>query len=183
MVAHMDDWLRLMRTAQYEFGGNSQGISGAAFTMVANTLYAVPFWVTRLKTFDRIAVDVTAEVAGKSIRLGIYNDGTNLYPGTLVLDAGTVSAASTGLKAVTISKQLTKGLYWLAAVSDGTPGLKQSAPLNVSRLGNDGVDFGGSSQGWSVSFTYAALPNPFTAGGSLVEDNILFEGLRLLSLD
>jgi hypothetical protein len=51
------------------------------------------------------------------MRLGIYNDNGD-QPGTLVLDAGTVSptAASTNYE-ITIDQALSKGLYWLATVS------------------------------------------------------------------
>ena len=59
--------------------------------IAADTIYAVPLIVPRDTTFDRIAVEVTtAAAAGKDARLGIYTDDGAGYPGSPVLDAGTV---------------------------------------------------------------------------------------------
>lgn len=143
----------------------------SAFTTVAlsaNTLYGVPFYVPNTTTYTAIVVEVTTLAGGKSVRLGIYND-SNGTPGTLVLDAGTVSAATTGGKTITISQQLTTGWYWLAAVSDGTPSLRALSQSNaLPSLGfTSGTDVT-NHVGWSVSFTFAALPSPFTGGGALL---------------
>jgi len=152
--------------------------------LVANHLYAMPFLVSRAMTFDRIAVQVTTLAAGSSIRLGIYNDGTNLYPGALVSDAGEVSAATTGVKAITINQALTKGLYWLALVSDGAPKIYFSF-WGWAGLGKVATDFVSESyRYWDLAFAYAALPDPFTAGGSAVSARSkpgIF--MRLASLD
>lgn len=182
LAAHMGDQTQKLRTGQYIV--TAWYPSGSAtFTLVANTLYAIPLVVVRDVTVDRIAVLVATAASGKSIRLGIYNDGTNLYPGTLLLDAGTVSAATTGLKAITISQALTKGLYWLVLVSDGTPAMRQLNAIAPAFLGTDVTDFGTWNVGWTVAFTYAALPDPFTAGAAFSTTQLAAIVLRLLSLD
>jgi hypothetical protein len=66
-------------------------------------------------TLDRLAVRCTARTTTGNVRLGIYNNGTDNKPGTLLLDAGTVSITATGLFEVTISQAITAGWYWLAA--------------------------------------------------------------------
>ena len=156
----------------------------AGLTMVANRLYAKPFIVVRNMTFDQIAIDVTTAAAGASMRLGIYNDGTNLYPGTLLLDAGVVSVATTGLKTITINQALTKGIYWVVCVGDGAPDLKGTywAIQIPNILGLDSTGFHVVHAGWNVAFTYGVLPTPFTAGGGLTYQIPRIAG-RVASLD
>ncbi len=134
----------------------------------ASKLAGQPFYMPRDKTADRIAVNITTADAGKVIRLGIYNgDGADLYPGSLLLDAGTVDASSTGVKTISINQSMPKGLYFLAQCSDGTPTTKMFeptySPLGDQRAGMDGY----ADVCWMVTFTYAALPDPFTAGGAI----------------
>lgn len=138
------------------------------FTTAANTLYAVPFYVPVAVTYTSITIEVTTLAGGKSLRLGIYTDSTGV-PNTLVVDAGTVSAATTGAKTITISQALSAGWYWLAMVGDGTPGVR--ALSQSSALGSMGFTSGTDTTyhvGFSVAFTYAALPTPFTGGGTLM---------------
>jgi hypothetical protein len=72
--------------------------STRVITLVANKMYALPFLTDETRAFDRISIQVTtAGAAGTLARLGIYNDSGGL-PDALVLDAGTVSVASTGGK-------------------------------------------------------------------------------------
>jgi len=153
----------------------------AAVAVLANKLYAIPFWVPRAMTIDYIAIDVSALSGGHSCYLGIYNDGTNLYPGTLLIDAGEVSVNTNGLKAAACAKSLTKGLYWLAVASEGTPTVSYLS-TRYPILGRLSTNLAVSYNGWKVAHVYAALPDPFTAGGSLVSDAPLVCP-KLVSLD
>ena len=78
-------------------------------------MYLHPVYVpVQPRTFDRITIRIdTAGGAGAKSRLGIYRD-VNGSPGALELDAGTVDTDSTGTKAITISKTLNPGWWWLA---------------------------------------------------------------------
>lgn len=117
--------LRLNTRSGYYYGPATQGstISGVTQTMAADRLFAVPYLVGAAFTADRIGVNVTTLSASGSIRLCIYNstsDGT--APDTLLLDAGTVSAATTGDKEITISQALSANtLYWFVAVANAAP--------------------------------------------------------------
>jgi hypothetical protein len=164
--AHVKSYWELLRTGEYT--SPTLVGTGATVTLTANTMYAMPFLVARAITIDRLAIDVATADAGKSVRLGIYNNGTNLYPGTLLKDYGAVSVAETGVVAASGDQALTKGLYWLALVSDGVPTL-EAFYMAWSPLGQNATDFTLSNQygEWYVAFTYAALPDPFTAGGNL----------------
>lgn len=180
--AHIKSPREVFRTGEYMMPFVLSRYTITQTAMVANTLYAVPFLAARDMTVDRIAVYVVTLDSGKSARMGIYNDGTNLYPGSLLLDAGEVSVGSAGIKAITIDQSLTKGIYWLVIVSDGTPTVRVLSYADTL-LGLNSVHTYGQT-GWSVSHSYAALPDPFTADGSLVTDTIKFcVCLRLKTLD
>jgi len=85
-------------------------------TPSVNTTYYTPFFVPVTTTFDRIAVRTGSTFSGtSSTRIGIYNS-TGGQPSTVLLDAGTVAnTASNQTAQITISQQLTAGIYWLAA--------------------------------------------------------------------
>jgi len=181
--AHTKNIYEVLRTGEYlahPLGTRWSQVN----VVVANTLYGSLFLVSRDITVDRIAISVQSLSAG-NCRLGIYNVGTNLYPGTLLLDAGTVATGATGLKTIVINQSLPKGIYFVALVCDATPtlyGTNATYPPVISPLGLQSTDINAVYQGWSVAFTYAALPTPFTAGGALATVKH-YIALRLASLD
>lgn len=153
-------------------------------TLVADHLYATPYLAARTLTVDRIATEIKVAAAGKSARLGIYRNGTNMYPGALVLDCGTIDCGTTGVKEIVIDQQLSQGLYWLAVVSDGAPQIEQA--LVISKLlGVLANNYSSYYVGWDVAQAYGALPDPLTTGGSLVlqTQRVPFIALRPSSLD
>jgi hypothetical protein len=86
---------------------------------IAYTLIVPP----ETHTFTAIGINVTsAGAAGTIARLGIYDadeTANGFLPGALIVDAGTVSIASTGAKSVAISESLERGKpYFLALVHD-----------------------------------------------------------------
>jgi len=139
------------------------------FTLTVNTLYAVPFYVPVATTYTTLAVEVTTLSVGKSVRLGIYNDSTGV-PGSLVLDAGTISTTTTGAKTITISQLLAAGWYWLAAVCDSSvPVLRALSQTNaLPAMGYTSGTDTTNHVGFSVAFTFAALPSTFTGGGAVM---------------
>ncbi len=163
--AHMAASFQKVKTGEYMLPMGMH-IATTSAAMVANRLNACcPILVARDMTLDRLAIKViTAGAAGTKARLGIYANGTNLYPGALVLDAGEVAVDTTGIKTIAINQALTKGLHWMAYVSDGTPTL-----ILASRFPTPlGIESGGliyPLHFWRVTYTYATLPDPFTAGG------------------
>ena len=179
--AHMSDIYQTLVTGEYFAPYPIQTSVTAAFS--ANILHAMPCFVARPMTVDRIACDVTAQ-AGEKIRMGIYNDGTNLYPGTLLLDAGEITLSATGMQVIVINQALTRGLYWLVILSNGAPTMRIWYPA-FSPLGISSTSFlltTGCLGFWWVAFTYNALPTPFTAGAA-ISTNPYAIALRLKSLD
>ena len=122
--AHIRDLREIWRTGTYMpslLHTNDWNNVNTALT--ADTLYAMAYPVPRLLTVDRIGTYVGTAAAGKVARVGIYADNGNCYPSTLVIDGGEIALDTTGFKEVTISKQLTKGLYWTVIISNGAPGI------------------------------------------------------------
>lgn len=113
--------------ARYTFVPNAQEFG---LTHAAGYGYWTPFPVERDVTLDRIGVEITTAGASTVLRMGIYADDGG-SPGSLVLDAGTVDASSTGWKEITISQALTAGRVWLCLAAQGSN--------NVTTRGNYGV--------------------------------------------
>ena len=166
-------------TGNYYCSLLSIGYAGTSAAITADKLYAIPFPVPRAMTWDRISIYVFTLDAGKSLRMGIYNDNGSLYPGTLLQDAGEVDVGTTGMKEITIDQSLSKGLYWLAFVSDGTPQFRRSYDF-LNLLGSTGPQ--STRAMYYRSFTYAALPDPFGAGATEGYE-VWRVGMRLASLD
>lgn len=68
-------------------------------------------------TYDRLGVLIGAGAAA-TLRLGLYSVDLNGLPGSLVLDAGTVSGSSPGLVAATITPTTLSGPYWAAVLME-----------------------------------------------------------------
>lgn len=116
--------------------------------MVADLLSYVPIQVAADTVFSHISCGVgVAGAASKVARLGIYTateDASGiLRPGTLVYDAGTVLVSATGVKDLALGPTtLTKGYYFLAVVTNGTPQLwmfvyiAKQPPVSTARAMN-----------------------------------------------
>lgn len=148
---------------------------GFAFSSAALTngrLYAFPLIVGENVTLDRLGVSLSATASSggtEVIRLGIYNSlPSTHYPGTLLLDAGTVPASAiTNLVSVAINQVLTPGFYYLALQSNNTNTIRTiptTAMDGTIGWGNNPV-LGITSYMYATNHTsYGALPNnPFTA--------------------
>ncbi len=141
------------------------------FTMVLDTLYAIPFLVPVTKTYTSLNIEVTTQAAGKLGRMGIWQDSSGA-PGALELDpAATISFTGTGVRSHVISHQLVAGNYWLGIVSDGGPVVRAVSNASGACLASLGFTSGTDTTlhpGWSVALTFpSTLPNPFTGGGAL----------------
>ncbi len=153
-------------------------------TVVANRLVGTFMLVPRAMTLSHLVIEVTsAAAAGKIARLGIYNVGTNLYPGTLLLDAGTVAVDSTGLKTLQISggQALTKGIYFIAVISDGTPAIRYYSAA-WSPIGANNTNLAGTAASlYKGGENPAALADPFPTPDG--EWSAGYGAVRVSSLD
>lgn len=176
-------WFRQVGTSPIErwYVANQIGISAPAASASFSTgnLYAIPFISGRGGTIDRVSVNVTT--AGQTtqtgeIRLGIYEatSDTNLYPAALIADFGTVNGLTIAIKTLTVSQALNPNrLYWLALTEDCdllAPTYRGTAIAAQYNLLGIAPTMPSTSPGsvLSAPFTYAALPNPFPAGASVL---------------
>lgn len=139
----------------------------------ANTLWAIPLVIPRTTKFDVITFRPTTASTLGSSRVGIYLDNGNMYPGALYFDSGaisTVGAPAVNNTTITAGLQIIQpGLYWLAYEQDTATG-QISILGGVNTITNlTGHDFTNTTPGWyyTVAHTFGALPDPYTAGGTL----------------
>jgi hypothetical protein len=146
---------------------------------IVNNLYAIPFMLTETKTATSLSVNVVGTTASGVARLGIYSNGaTEDYPNALLLDAGTISHATTGVKTVTISQALTGGtLYWLVVVSTtGTLQTLGAAYYNQIPFMPTDTTNGYISKSWKQTGV-TTLPATFTATKTLnIDAPLIFVG-------
>lgn len=105
-----------IRASAYLFTQGA-GSQGSSTTVSVNTQIASPIYVPSSTTADRICLQVNTAAATALWRLGVYADSGSMYPGALMLDAGTIDASTTGVKEITPGAALTlpAGVYWVAA--------------------------------------------------------------------
>jgi len=162
----------------YHTGEPLAGLIGARpgswVDVAANIMFAGFFRVTRALSIDQlIMVCYGAGAAGAEGRLGIYTDNGDHYPSSLLLDAGTVSLSTTGIKTVAIALDLDEGLYWLVYLgNDGTVDLRGQYYQGLWTILD--VTYGNiAASGYVVSQTYGPLPATFPAGGTPSRDAAL----------
>jgi hypothetical protein len=110
----------------FKSGGYYTGMMATGDTTMAlsaSTEYAIRFEVGAVTAFDIIGVEVTTGAALNTVRLGVRYDNGFGYPGTLLVDAGTVDASGTGfVSAAAFAQTLAPGRWWLCAALGGGTG-------------------------------------------------------------
>jgi hypothetical protein len=147
------------------------GLANTTAAAAANTLRAVPLLSASQAVLEAAGVEVTTLVAGATIRLAVYADDGTGYPGALIQDFGTVSAATIGVKLVTALS---------VAVPAGTPlWLAYNASAAVTcralALGGHAALFGMPAAGGAahgIAYTSAlafasGMPATFPAGATV----------------
>ena len=97
---------------------NSIGSKGTD-QLVQYIVHYSPFWIGESVTIDRLGLEVTGALASSVVRVGIYNASGGL-PTTVVVDGGTVDSTGTGVLLTTVSTLLAPGMYFFAAVNQGS---------------------------------------------------------------
>jgi hypothetical protein len=147
--------------------------AGASVTSIASTTYYTPFFVPVTTTFDRIAIRTGGTFSGTgSVRLGIYGS-TSGKPSTLILDAGTLSAtASNTTYTITISQQLTPGIYFLAGNTQTAATVNTYVgPTSVAASSYIGQPFNSSLLQAIALYSQASVTGAFANAGTLTDLN------------
>lgn len=85
-------------------------------SLTQDRLYYHPMIFEESVTIDAVGVDVTtAGGAGAVVRLGLYADDDG-WPGSRLVDFGTVASTSTGIRTIAVSQTIDAGVYWVATV-------------------------------------------------------------------
>ena len=133
--------------------------------LTADRLYAMPYPIARARTPATLFIFVGVGDGGNpNVRVGLYADDGNLYPAARITNGGVVDVTAAGLKTVVYTVQLTKGMYWLAFIGDGTCSL-QSTSGSLHLLGSPATP-NSPDHAWYVADTYGNLPDPFPAGAT-----------------
>jgi hypothetical protein len=107
-------------TGKY-YGSYTTAVSNGGFN--PDNISACPIFISREASFNAIGFEVIAAGgAAEVLRLGIYDDTGNGFPGALRTTFGTAGVATTGIKLVTIALTLPAGQYWLSAQDEGGTG-------------------------------------------------------------
>ncbi len=118
-----------------------------------NVLYAMPIYIGRDITIQKLAAQNTTGTAGSTVRLGIYANANGI-PGALIKDFGTASVAAAGFQTIAGVQAIKAGWYWLA--------LADSAGNNYDAFA--------TSQWWDWlvgnAGNFATLSNGVTAAGN-----------------
>lgn len=136
--------------------------------LTINYIWAIPFIVPVQQNFDRIALRVTGAAAGRVMRLGIYEDDGDVYPGDLVHGTAELDNSTTGCKEENINETLDPGLYWLAVLAGGpsSTGVRAlyyqySAHCVIGRTACDDLV---PPCAYTGAQAYGAMPDPFPGG-------------------
>lgn len=150
---------------------NTNSASSTGFTMVANMLYLVPFYLSVDCIATGISLRIGTGAAGKSIIAGLYQLNHQGYPGKLLGQTASTAAATSGVNwSASFSGgnvKLQPGMYVIGIVSDGTPAI--GALANTAIFNPFGVANGQNiitvTAHLSSAYTYGALPDaaPTTA--------------------
>lgn len=99
--------------------------SNNAYFGVLNEMQLIRFTVVSTVVIKGIECQVNTAGGGSAVvRMGLYGSTDFGAPGSLIVDAGTVSVTSTGKKAVVISQTLLPGAYYVALVAQDWTGTR-----------------------------------------------------------
>lgn len=167
--------VQIPMTSGHGYYYTPQGPTAAtALTRANGDMSLMPIWIRKGVTVSALGVEVSVGgSAGSVYRLGIYLDSGGGFPGSLLVDAGTVATTSGGTKQVAIAQPITSaGLYWLASSPQGNPGTAAQMTFLANCLsgpfwwwGTSPPTGGGSgSPGYVYGGVTGALPASLTPG-------------------
>lgn len=153
------------------FYTSSPHASTAATTGIG-ALRMVPWLITRTLSISRLAAEVTvAGDVGSKFRIAVYADTGAIYPGALLLDAGTINGDAVAMQELTVSLTLTPGLYWIGGVTQVVTTTQPTmrtvngwAPPVTVPLGPALPAGGAANVGWAAVGITGAAPATFPTG-------------------
>jgi hypothetical protein len=162
-------------------GGNyfytaCESTTSTSNTLGNGTLRVAPWLVGRTVTIDRLGAECTSAGEASSLfRLGIFRDNGSCYPGSLLVDAGTIAGDSATVQVATISNlTIPPGLYWIGGAVQAAPSSQPTmrtmgtwVPPVHFPIGTATPGTAGSPYGYSATSVTGALPAVFSSTLSL----------------
>lgn len=121
-------------------------------------------------TLSKIGLEVTSAGgdSGALVRLGIRADNGHGYPGTLILDAGTIDGSSATIQEIAIS-QAVYGLVWITATVQGVVTTQPTVRAVSSAINAiAGASSNTSSPNGQFGFTQSGVTGPLAAFSSTI---------------
>lgn len=118
--------LKAMSNSLYSIPGwQVYSVTTKSYGVGAGDTIFVPIYIGGKLSFNGLAINVTtAGDPNQPVRLGVYNSrtvGNYILPGTVAVDAGTVSVGTTGIKTASVNLTLDKGYYFtVISISTGS---------------------------------------------------------------
>jgi len=151
--------------------------------VTANRIYALPFLVVNRLRVNRLASYTQAGAAGNS-RMGIYRDGADLVPHSLVSGSGSVAVGATAnYHDFSPPVTLHRGLYWIALCFSATPTMfrlpyEQGVAWEI--LGRQIGISTAFSIGWIANHAFAPLQSIFPSTGLAKARDLPLMWIRLV---
>lgn len=156
-------------TTLFVMGGRNAGNSSSPFGLVIDESFAIGS-TQSAQNFTTIQLNYNSGSSG-NVELGVYAD-TGSGPGSLILDAGSVSIGGGWRSIAGLNLSLTPGTrYWLAFV--------QNSGQPVSYTGGTPLGTNSSGAHCFVSQTYGALPSTFPSGATCGKTSMYAEKLTV----
>lgn len=154
------------------FGGTN---TAADLVIAADTIYAHRFYSWG-KEYDAIGIRVRTAEAGKGCKMAIFNEGSDGYPSSLVLQTGALSlAVAADIETAGLAQTLPVGWYWVAILSDsaGVAKLESMAMAYHRMLGHTDYSTNAGTLLTKAGEPYAdGFDDPFPAGAAYGITNV-----------
>lgn len=141
------------------------GAAMGTLALVANRFYFFPYFSAG-ETVDRIATSVQTLADPSKIRMAIYADNGDYYPGSLIVQSDELDGSTTGVKETTINQVLAPGLYWLSIVSGHTPTVRAFLSAEHTRVVALDSTLTSSTQNTCMQYSGVYGAYPATFGGA-----------------
>jgi hypothetical protein len=129
----------------------------------------MPFWLAASADVDGMGCRVGTGITSATVRLGIYDVGSDGHPSRLLAQTSALAAATSGSDAIGSVTQvrLQPGWYYVAAVSDAAVALgRMSAGGELpGLLGPSSTNILQGICGFFAAITYGPLPDPAPTTG------------------
>jgi len=143
-------------------------------TMTPNWLVLAPFPLARISRVTGIRFCAEPGQAGKYVRLGLYNSGSNGLPNRLVHQSAAIGITGGYVPAedTTIDRALHAGLYFAAAVANSTTAkfFMTYQAINLFEADPESAIY----PTFGVVHAFGSLPDPCPAPPALMRDTELW---------